>query len=427
MSIDIPATAASRIGDVAAILRKVDQSRAELIELTRQLVRLPSETPPSDTHAVAQFVAAHLAQLENVEASLHPSFAPVTNLVAVARGNRPGKRFVLNGHLDTYPAGDAADWMDAPFSGAVRDDRIFGRGAADMKGGVVCSLKAFTLLANNPHLWSGELVLALAGDEESMGTLGTKFLLDTVPQAHGDAMLCGDVGSPLVPRIGEKGMIWINVYATGIPAHGAHVHRGVNAIDALRRAMDALAGLADLPVVAPPEVTRVIHAAKPVSEPLSGDGEADVLGRITVNFGRIAGGQTANLVADQAEVNADIRLPMGTSVVDVEAEIERLLAPLNGIRFEITRRYEPTWTNPDDPVVDAVLHACRTVLGREPAINMRVGASDARLYRAAGIPTIVCGLTPHNLGAPDEFVEIDELVAVAKIHTLAALTFLAPE
>lgn len=412
---------------VAAILRNVDQSRSELVELTQRLIRLPSETPPSDTRAAAQFVMDLLADLENAETSLHPSVAPVTNLVAIARGDRPGKRLVLNGHLDTYPAGDVAAWTDAPFSGAVRDDCIFGRGAADMKGGIVCSLKAFSLLASNPHLWSGELVLALAGDEESMGTLGTKFLLDTVPQARGDAMICGDVGSPLVPRIGEKGMIWIDVFATGKPAHGAHVHRGVNAIDALRKAMDALASLAHYPVAAPPEVTRVIKAATPVSEPMNGDGETEVLGRVTVNFGRIAGGQTANLVADHAEVNADIRLPMGTSVADVETEIERVLAPLNGIRFEITRRYDPTWTDPDDPVVDAVTQACRAVLGQEPAINMRVGASDARLYRAARIPTIVCGLTPNNLGAPDEFVEIDELVAVAKIHTLAALTFLAPD
>jgi len=95
------------------------------------------------------------------------------------------------------------------------------------------------------------------------------------------------------------------------------------------------------------------------------------------------------------------------------------------IHFRITRRYEPTWTTPDDPIVSAVIHACHDVLQRQPAINMRVGASDARLFRAAGIPTVVCGLTPHNLGGPDEYVCIDELITVAKIHTLAALNFLA--
>lgn len=412
-------------GVISGILDEVDSARAELIEITQSLVRIPSETPPSDTRAVAQAAAGHLPTLDNVRVSFHPSENPVENLVAVAKANKPGKRLVLNGHLDTYPAGDKGGWSDDPFSGAMREGKIFGRGSADMKGGIACSLLAFRLLAQNPHLWAGTLVLALAGDEESMGTLGSQFLLDNVPDARGDAMLCGDVGSPLVPRVGEKGMIWIDVFATGKPAHGAHVHRGINAIDLLRTALDALSQLPDYPVQTPDEVARAIAEAKAVSEPLGGSGEASVLQRVTVNFGRIAGGQTANLVADKAEVNADIRIPLGVSVAEVEAEIHRLLTAINGVQFEITRRYEATWTSTDDPIVDAIKDACYEVLGQRPSVNMRVGASDARLFRAAGIPTVVCGLTPHNLGGPDEFVEINELVSLAKIHTLAALNFLA--
>ena len=78
-------------------------------------------------------------------------------------------------------------------------------------------------------------MLTLAGDEERMGELGTQYLLDTVPEARGDAMICADIGSPTVPRIGEKGMIWLDVFADGRPAHGAHVHRGRSAIDLLQK------------------------------------------------------------------------------------------------------------------------------------------------------------------------------------------------
>ncbi len=412
-------------GTPAEILESIDGARNELVEITQRLVRLPSETPPSDTRQAVRAAAESLSETGNIDVSRHSKEDPVDNLVAVAKAAKPGKRLILNGHLDTYPAGDRDTWSDDPFSGLVRDGKIFGRGSADMKGGIACSLLVFKLLARNPHLWAGELVLTLAGDEESMGSLGSQFLLDTVPAARGDAMLCADVGSPLVPRLGEKGMIWIDIFATGKPAHGAHVHRGVNAIDALRDAMDALSRLSGYPISTPEDVARVIDEAKAVSEPLGGDGETDVLQRITVNFGRIAGGHTANLVADRAEVNADIRLPMGVSVAEIEAEIGRLLDPLASIHFQITRRYEPTWTTPDDPIVGAVVNACRDVLGRQPAVNMRVGASDARLYRAAGIPTVVCGLTPHNLGGPNEYVCIDELITVAKIQALAALNFLA--
>ena len=405
----------------------VEGARDELVDMTRTLVRIPTETPPSDTGTAARAVADMLSGLQHVETAIHTSEPPIDNLVAKVCASSPGRRLVLNGHLDTYPVGDRNGWSDDPFSGAVRDGRLYGRGSADMKGGVACLLHVFRTMAQMRDAWAGELCLVLAGDEESMGELGSQFLLDTVPDARGDAMLNTDVGSPIVPRIGEKGMIWIDIFATGRPAHGAHVHRGENAIDALRRAMDALTQLRDYPVKPPAEIAQAIRDAKPVSEPLGGTGEADVLQRITVNIGRIVGGQTANLVADRAEANADIRLPMGVGVTEIEAEISRLLEPLDGIRFEIARRYEPTWTQPEEPIVKAVVHACGDVLGRTPAPNMRVGGSDARLYRAAGIPTVVCGLTPHNLGGPDEYVEIDELVDVTKIHLLAALTYLAPD
>ena len=411
----------------AHVLDALAGARDELVEITQRLVRIPSETPPSDTRACVEAVRALLSPLPDIDLATYTGEAPIENLVATVRGSRPGRRLVLNGHLDTYPVGDPADWSDAPYSGAVRDGKVFGRGSADMKGGVACLMKAFTTLAAMREAWAGELSLVLAGDEESMGLLGSQFLLDTVPQARGDAMLNADVGSPIVPRIGEKGMIWIDIFASGRPAHGAHVHRGANAIDALRKAMDALETLEAFSIDTPSEVARTIAQAKPVSEPIGGAGEAEVLQKITVNFGRIKGGQSPNLVPDRAEINADIRLPMGVTVREVEAEIARLLKPMEAIRFEITRRYEPTWTPPDHPVVEAVMHACRTVLDGHPVPNMRVGASDARLYRAAGIPSVVCGLTPHNLGGPDEYVEISELVDVAKIHTLGALSFLSDE
>lgn len=415
------------LGDIVSdLLERADSARHELISNTQALVRIPSETPPSDTRAAARAAADMLSTLDQVSTTIHTSEPPIDNLVATLRATRPGKRLILNGHLDTYPVGNRSDWTDDPYSGAVRDGKIFGRGAADMKGGVACLLQTFRLMAQIRDVWAGELVLVLAGDEESMGVLGSQFLLDNVPEARGDAMLNADVGSPIVPRIGEKGMIWVDVFATGKPAHGAHVHRGENAIDAIRRAMDALTQLSRYPVSAHREVTQTIEAAKPVSEPLGGLGEAEVLQKITVNFGCIKGGTTANLVPDRAEINTDIRLPMGVTVAQVEAEIARLLEPIRGVRFEVTRRYEPTWTSPMDPIVSAVMQACGKVLDGSPVANMRVGASDARLYRAAGIPTVVCGLTPHNLGGPNEFVEIDELVDVTKIHTLSALNYLLP-
>lgn len=410
---------------ISQVFDEIEKARDRLIGITQRLVRLPSETPPSDTRATAAALLELLSAVPGAATSLHCAEPPIDNLVSVIQGNGPGRRLILNGHLDTYPIGDASAWSDDPFSAKLVDGRIYGRGSSDMKGGIACAFLVFELLAANRHAWNGELVLTLAGDEERMGELGTQHLLDTVPEARGDAMICADVGSPAVPRIGEKGMIWLNVFATGRPAHGAHVHRGLNAIDLMHEVMSRLATLRDHPIDMPDEVARTIKAAMPVSEPLGGAGEADVLRSITVNFGRIAGGLTGNLVADRAELNADIRLPVGVTVAQIEAEVHRLLDPLDHVRFDVTRRYEPSWTDPGDPIVTAVCTACEAVLGKEAHPNGRIGGSDARLYRAAGIPTVVCGLTPNNLGGPDEYVVVDELVAVAKIQAHAALNYLS--
>ena len=418
---------ASDSRSVQKLLSAVDSDRDWLVNLTQALVRIPTESPTSDTSSAVQLIARELADLHEVVCRTHVAKDPIHNLVATVRAERPGRRLVLNGHLDTYPAGDCDAWSHGPFSGELQNGRLYGRGSCDMKGGVSCLVRVFKTLARMRDAWAGELCLTLAGDEETMGELGSGFLLETCREARGDAMLNSDVGSPMVPRTGEKGMVWVDVFATGKPAHGAHVHRGRNAIDRLRTAMDELSGLATRCVVPPDEVMRVIEAARPVSEPLGGAGEADVLKSVTVNIGKVAGGHSANLVPDRAEASADIRLPMGVSVGQIECEIRRLLDPLPDIQFEIVRRYEPSWTSPDEPIASSVLDACRTVLNSVCVANMRVGASDARLFRAKGVPSVVCGLTPNNLGGPDEYLDVDELVDVAKIHLLAALKYLSAE
>ena len=89
------------------------------------------------------------------------------------------------------------------------------------------------------------------------------------------------------------------------------------------------------------------------------------------------------------------------------------------------RRFEPNFTDPTHEIVTLVRDVAAEVLGRTPAVNMRVGGSDSRWYRQWGVPTVVYGLTPFNMGAPDEHILVDELEAVAKVHTLAAFDFLS--
>ena len=399
--------------------------RVHLIPIARRLIAVPSPNPPGVTHEVAAEAAAILHErVPSARVAVHRVSDEVSNLIAVVSGAAPGRRVVLNGHLDTYPLGDVSGWSVDPTAGIERDGRLYGRGAADMKGGIAASIVALAALAERAADWRGEAVLTLAGDEESMGTLGSAWLLANVPQAHGDAVIIGDAGSPMVLRFGEKGFLWVRITATGRPAHGAHVHLGTNALDRLRAALDAVDTLRSLHATPPPSVPEAIAAAKAISEALSGVGEAEVLGAVTVNLGRIEGGTSPNLVPAHAEAALDIRIPVGLSVADVEQALVAALAGRDGVALHVLRRCEPTVTDPMHPVAQAVRQAAADVLGRSPAMNMRVGASDARLFRQAGIPTIVYGPAPHNMGGVDEYVLVDELDTVARVHALAAFDIL---
>jgi succinyl-diaminopimelate desuccinylase len=392
--------------------------------LAQRLIAAASPNPPGDTRAVAAVARALLQEaILGVEVTEHAADPAIVNLVARVCSGRPGRRLVFNGHLDTYPIGADLGWTVDPLGERV-GDRLYGRGAADMKGGIAASISALALLAHHRDLWSGEAVLTLAGDEESMGPLGTQFLMETVPHAVGDAVIIGDVGSPRVLRFGEKGFIWIEIEAAGHMAHGAHVHRGVNAIDRLRAALDALTALRDLTPAPPEGITRAISESRAISEPLSGAGEADVLSRVTVNIGRIEGGVSPNLVPASARAAADIRLPVGVSLEAVEATLAAALGAMEGVTWRILRRFAPNHTDPGHELVRCCVQAATAVLGSPPAVNMRVGGSDARWFRMRGIPTVVYGPTPFNMGGADEYVLVSELDIVARVHALAAFAYL---
>ena len=408
----------------SALARQVDASLDGLISVTQRLVGVASPNPPSDTEEIARVAEALLREIPGIEIEVIEPAPRVKSLIGRIKSGKPGRRLIFNGHLDTFPILESLPWTVPPLGGVLKDGKLYGRGVSDMKGGLACSILAARLLAENRDAWSGEIVLTLAGDEENMGSLGTGYMMDHIPHAKGDANICGDVGSPKVVRFGEKGLMWVEVEAAGSPAHGAHVHRGTNAIDRLRTALDRLKELEDVPFQAPPVVTAAIAKAKAISEPLSGAGESETLQRVTVNIGTIEGGTSPNLVPTHCIARADIRLPVGITTDVLVAKLDEWLAPVEGVTWRAIRRFEPSFTPPGDEIVQRTARVAQEVLGEAPAVNMRVGGSDSRWYRPAGVPTVVLGLTPFNMGGADEYVLVDELLAVAKIHTLTAFDFL---
>ncbi len=410
--------------DVSALLARLDAERAAITDLCAQLVRIPSENPPGDTRDLAAFIQGWLAARGH-----RPRVVAVgddlPNLICTARGAAKGPALVLNGHLDTYPAGDRAGWSVDPFGGVIRDGKLYGRGAGDMKAGVTAALVTFATLAEEAGEWAGRLTLTLVSDEENGGALGAGHILAVEPDAKGDACLIGDAGAGDVICFAEKGAVWVEATAAGRGAHSAHVHRGQNAIHALIEALREVIALEGLDLGIPDTVRAQLESARARTEAAFGAGATDVLGRVTVTVGRIEGGRKLNLVADAARAEIDIRVPAGGTTERIVRSLDRI-ASRHAVTLRVLRTTEPYVSPPEAPIFRALGRATLRVRGRAASLTGRIGASDARYFRPAGIPTAVYGPGVANMGGPDEHVDLEEFWDVVRVHVLAALDFLGP-
>jgi succinyl-diaminopimelate desuccinylase len=251
------------------LIHQVTLRQSSLIATTQLLVQTPSPNPPGDTTAVAHVALDLLSKIPGAVSTVHETGPGIFNLVCRISSGRPGKCLVFNGHLDTYPVCEHLPWTVPPLGAVMKDGRLYGRGVSDMKAGVAAMICAIGVLTENKELWSGEMILTLAGDEENGGRLGSEWLLNNIDGVKGDAVVNADVGGPQVVRFGEKGVFWFEIKAKGVARHGAHVHKGINAIDRLRTALDAAELVKNLPFEAPREVIDATAAAKEVSEGLS--------------------------------------------------------------------------------------------------------------------------------------------------------------
>jgi succinyl-diaminopimelate desuccinylase len=404
---------------------RLAENRDRLIALCADLGRNDSQNPPGNTSGMVATCRNILDGVPGVTVETIVSEEPKVNLVARLTGATAGRRLVMNGHLDTGPVVEPAKWTVPPFGGVIKADRIFGRGIADMKAGIAADVLAMRTLAEFREHLHGELVLMLVADEGTGGRHGTQFVLQRNPELAGDAMVSGDVGSPRVARIGEKGFVWIEIEASGKSAAGAHPHLGSNAIELLIVALNAIRALNSHTAPIPASMQAAIKKASCISEALNGSGETHTLTHNTVNIGMIQGGVRINNVPSNASAKIDIRMPPGSSVADIISRIKTLLDTIPHIAWRLIDAAEPNWTMPEATIIPLLARNAEAVLGETIGISIRPGFSDGRFFRQRDVPTVVYGVTPQNGNAPDEHVLIHDLEVVFAVHALTAFDYLA--
>ena len=345
---------------------------------------------------------------------------PRLNVIARREGGRPGPCVHLNGHLDVVEAGQG--WTVAPFAGLVRDGRIYGRGACDMKGGLAAAVVAAeTLLELAPDL-PGAVEISGTVDEESGGWGGVAFLarqgLFSPPRV--DHVI---IPEPLdVDRvcIGHRGVWWAEIETMGRIAHGSMPFAGDCAVRHMAAVLDAFE--AELW----PALARR-QTAMPVVP--------DAARTSTLNINGIEGGQMAAgsglpspCVPDRCRLVIDRRFLVEEELPAVKAELlallDRLAATRKGFRYAVRDIMEvlPVLIEPSAPVPAAVADAVATILGRKPAFVCSPGTYDQKHIARIGHLKDCVAYGPGRLDLahqPDEFVAIDDLVASAQVIALA--------
>lgn len=375
-----------------------------LVQLTGDLIRFPSVTPPGGEEAIARFVADRFCTI-----GLATELQPVApgRLNAIGRlgpvGGRP--HLVLNGHLDVVPAGDA--WTFPAFEPTIRDGRIYGRGSADMKGGLAALIVVVEAVKRSGIPLAGTVTIAAVADEEGYQA-GTRRFVDSGGPAD-----FGIVAEPtgLRPATAQKGDVYIEVSTRGLAAHASAPETGRNAIYDMGVLLAELEGLAET------YRRRTPHS---------------LLGFPTLSVGTIAGGSVTPVVPELCRITIDRRILPGEEVASVQMDIKdavlRARARRPGLDAIVRTlwAFQPSEISSDEPVVRALQEASQ-ILGRgRPTPFGLSGTTDANLMiDPGGTPTVIYG--PGDLTVchkPDEFVPVDELVAACKIYVATILHLL---
>jgi succinyl-diaminopimelate desuccinylase len=394
---------------VTAVLAAVDEMYT--LDLARRLVRTPSvyrpDDPGANETAVAALVAGELRQL-GLDVRIEDAAPGRPNVIGDWTGRRPGPLLILEGHSDVVTEGDASAWSVPPFGGIVADGRLYGRGAADMKGGVAAAIAAVRAIRDAGASLPGRIRVAVVADEEGM-MIGIKsFVRNGWAKDACGAIICEPEANDIC--LAQKGALRAIARFRGRMAHGAMPKSGVNPIPPAAAFVQALQALAR------GYVTR--------------HGTHRLLGEPSLTPTVLRSGELAQLNVIQAEavVGVDIRTIPGQDHAEIRGDlIEAVAAAAAGVRgcrgdLEVIEERPTTETPRDAAIVDAVERACRRVQGRPPRHRGVPGATDGTFLHAwGGVPIVTIGpgdvTIPHQI---DEFVRVADLIEAARIFAAAA-------
>lgn len=373
----------------------------DAVALLRQLVRCNSCDPPGREIEIATLVRERLAAA-GLESELDEFQPGRANVLARLRGHGDVPALVFSAHFDTMPPG-ARPWRHPPFAAEIEGGRLYGRGAADMKGGMAAMIVAACRLAGQRERLGGDLVLAFSAGESS-SCLGARRMVERRQLAGAGVLLVSEPSSMRV-LLAEKGALWLRLIAHGRPGHPSAAREG-GGENAIERMLDALLRLRNF---------RFGVAGHPL------------LGAPQVSIGTVAGGTVVNLTPDRCQAEIDLRLLPGPGM-DPDTVQAALLAHLGaGLACQRIDYKPPLETDARHPFARLCLDAAAELHGHPVTPGGAAYYSDAAVLAPAfHLPRVVIG--PGRLGMSgqaDEYVEIAEVERAAHLFQRIAHRWLA--
>lgn len=376
-----------------------------VVSLAQEMIRTPTVNPPGNELRLAERLQQVMTE-GGLTTTLYPlssDRASVVGRLTAGTGNKPA--FAMVGHIDTVAPGEAP-WSFDAFSGEIKDGKLCGRGASDMKSGTAAMIAAAVNLASTDIQLQGDLIVACTAGEE----VDCAGAIDLLAQGVFD-----DVGAMLIPEPSnlavyhaEKGALWMKIVTYGKTAHGSMPREGDNAIDRM------------LPILEKIRTLSFSHASHPL------------LGSPTISIGTISGGIKVNVVPDRCETTVDLRTMPGEDHSRLVAEIQQLASENSRDEVqspEVTAIVDRPAIEvaPDDPLVQAARAAVSKITCRETELGGATYFSDAAvLTPTLDIPMVICGPgKPELAHQPDEYVDIDRLIQASRIYQVLVRKMLA--
>lgn len=362
-------------------------NRKRLIRLTQQLIRINSENPPGDESRIAGFTQGYLNKI-GVKSKIYEFKKKRSNILAVLKGKnnkrslRSLRSLLITPHLDTVPAGRS--WKMNPFSGIIKENKIYGLGATDCKGNLACALEAINSIVEDKTRLNYNLIFTATADEESGSDLGLIPLLDKGILKPDQAIVLDSDDFDII--ITQKGLIHLKVKIQGKRAHGAYPWRGINAIDIAVKLIQELKSKKFA-------YTKNKYLRSP-----------------TINTGTIKGGDKVNIVADWCELELDFRFLPGTEAKDLLREIKGVIKKHSkNFAIEIEGIQDPYYINEKHQLVVSLKKAMQS-LKIKPHIKGSEGATVITFFQHKNIPAVACGFGSGGCAhIADEYIKVDNL------------------